>query len=292
MSVVLRIASLDLPQSVVHKATDWQVSTDLLFSNIILQSNQDEVNKTKIVFNESLDPTIKYYARARSLLDPTGYTIWGNIDIFTPVDVNDTNLDQDIPSLLSVPKITTNYLQNEHSSTFFKIFATGFSSVGNATHTDTTWVIEDINGDVVWSSIRDNENKTSISVNDLVLKQDNCYNIKVLFNSTSNDVSQTGTHTIVVGNNKYTKLLSNTHNLNIGIDNTLVFAEFYGITYMELEILNVRVNSVERVFNILSETETKQITIPAFTLKQNEQYIVKAKTNLDTTHTVYNLSTY
>jgi len=39
--VAIRITDLDLPTGVKHTATDWQIATDPLFSNIILESLDD-----------------------------------------------------------------------------------------------------------------------------------------------------------------------------------------------------------------------------------------------------------
>ena len=141
--VTLRIVNLDLGPSVTHKATDWDVATDPLFKDIILTSREDDKNLTFISFNETLDPTKKYYARARALLS-TGYTAWGNIDVFTPYDINDIEIDIERPSLVTAPIITTNFDPNHHPLALFSINFTGFSTTTSATLESTSVIIKDI----------------------------------------------------------------------------------------------------------------------------------------------------
>ena len=52
----------------------------------------------------------------------------------------------------------------KHDATAFTIVAGGFDVIGNATHKSTSWIIEDIYGNVVWCSLEDELNKESIFV--------------------------------------------------------------------------------------------------------------------------------
>jgi len=194
--VTLRIVNLDLGPSVDHISTDWDVATDPLFEDIILTSREDKDNLRFIVFDETLDPTKKYYSRARTLLS-TGYTAWGNIDTFTPYDINDIEIDIERPSLVTAPIITTDFDPNHHPLGLFNINFTGFATTTSATHESTTIIIEDINNKVVFNSIDDKYNKTQLKVFNFVLLPNTIYRVKAYFKSTSGDYSNISTKTIV-----------------------------------------------------------------------------------------------
>lgn len=104
--VLLNMYSLDLKNGAEHLATDWEVSDSLSFENILLSKKEDYINKKKILFSNNLDPTLKYYARARPLLS-TGYAEWGNIDVFTVVSDNDIRPQEIFPTRVSIPILST-----------------------------------------------------------------------------------------------------------------------------------------------------------------------------------------
>ncbi|MCI4435216.1 MAG: hypothetical protein JHC33_00170, partial [Ignisphaera sp.] len=237
--VVLRIAEIALDDSVNHLATDWEVSTTQSFNNVILSSIEDHDNITSISFDQVLDPNIKYYARARALLS-TGYTIWSNLDVFTPNNIYDLDKNNDLPSRISIPLITTNSDTLNHDATMFTISVTGFSVIGNSTHTATSYYIETLSGDVVWSRLNEHLNKDSILVDDIMLTNNEVYRIKAIFHSSSNDSSQIGTKTIYVKNGGDISLYTDLTNLNVTTDILLKLIPSGTITNVNWEILYLK----------------------------------------------------
>ena len=205
--VILRILDLELSEGVEHISTDWEVSSTMSFSSKDLQSLNDKKNKNTIIFNEVLDPNIKWYARARALLS-TGYTVWGNVFVFLPDQDTVIEVSNDLPSRIGVPQITTSSKQNSHDVSLFTITATGFEVLGNSTHTATSWIVEDIHSEVIWASIYDTSNLTSIDVANFILKSNTIYRIKVILHSTSNDSSPIGCYTIKTSNNEDISLIT------------------------------------------------------------------------------------
>lgn len=104
--IILDAISLDLDKKVDHLATTWEVSDDLDFINIILRSEEDYKNKLNIIFSQNLDPNIRYYARARALLS-TGWTEWGNVEVFKVINNNDLRPQDIFPTRVSIPRIET-----------------------------------------------------------------------------------------------------------------------------------------------------------------------------------------
>lgn len=195
--VVIRITDLDIPTGVTHLATDWQIATDELFSNVIIESLDDQTNLTSITFNDSLDPDDRYYARARVLLT-TGWTIWGNIDIFIIEDVFDTDDNLDMPGVITPPTITTDSDVNNHIPSLFNISVSGFSTTGTGSHHATSYFIVDLDGKYIWSDVYDEINKDTILIDEIILEPGKVYLIKAMLHSTSGDTSQQASRVIYV----------------------------------------------------------------------------------------------
>lgn len=115
--IILDAVSLDLDNKVDHLATTWQVSDDLSFQNIVIESEENYKDKTQIVFSNNLDPNIKYFARARALLS-TGWTEWGNVEVFKVKNNTDLQPQDVFPTRVSIPKISTYRMVSETGTGF------------------------------------------------------------------------------------------------------------------------------------------------------------------------------
>lgn len=289
--VVLRLTELTLDSQVEHLATDWQVSTTLAFNNVILESIEDYDNKSSISFSSVLDPNRQYYARARALLS-TGYTVWGNLDVFTPTNVYDLDKVNDIPSRVSIPVLNTSSDPKNHDASLFTLTVSGFDVVGNATHLSTSWFIEKFNGDVVWSKIKDELHKESINVNDLVLEDNEVYRIKAMFHSTSNDSSQLATKTIHVRNNTGVTLSTELAQINVHNDTTLRVFPSVDLETVEWEILFINNELITTVWSATEINSKLTTTLLADTLKENTLYLLRIKSNVSDSWKYYPFFTY
>lgn len=264
-------------------ATDWNVATDLSFSDVILKSEGDKDNLSSIVFNEVLDPNKTYYARARVLLE-TGYTVWGNIDVIVPDVVDATNELVDVPGLVSVPLLSTNSPQLNHTPVMFTITADGFMTTSSAVLTSVSWFIEELDGNVIWSKLNDTVNKTSIEVNDVVLKPSEVYRIKAMFHTTSNDTSAISSLIIQVTDNDNIILLTYIDLVDSTADLPLEIRKIDVVTDVTYEIISLKDNYAQSVYKqTVSGPDCNKITIPANTLRQNSHFLLKIATNLDGT---------
>lgn len=270
--VTLRIESLKIPPEVTHLATDWQVSETLNFSKIILSSMEDRNNLTTIHFNTMLDPTKKYYARARVLLDGRGYTVWGNLDVFTSVTYDDFEDIADLPTPVASPILTTDSPADNHMPGLFTIYATGFSILGNANHVATTWIIEDLEGNTLWNRDYDIVNKNQIQVTDILLPSDAIFRIRALFYASSGDVSAVATrtiHTTMINNTDIQIFLNKLKYSDLTVENAFMLPIFDN-TEHEVKILYLE-NGI--TINVLETTTTTgSITIGANVLVANKSY--------------------
>ena len=273
--IISRITDLDLPTGVTHLATDWQIASDLLFSNIVVESIYDQNNLTHIMFPDKLDTGIKYYGRARVLLN-TGYTEWGNINVFIPKDIDDIAIDHDFPSIVSLPVITTDSDITNHKPTMFTITASGYGVIGTGTHTATTWIITDINDEIVWSSIHDINNIDTIFFSKKILKENEIYKIKVMFHSSSNDTSQIATKMIHVNkSDPRIILIANLNTIDINIDNVLSLMPINLTDQVEWNIVEIVDGFADVVFNTIVTTDPKtDALLPANTLERDKYYLM------------------
>lgn len=266
---------LQLKDDATHILTRFELSDTMNFSNI-LNYSESSTNRHAVLFDNVLDPSVKYYARARALLS-TGWTKHANLDI---VDVILSGLsgykNAVLPTKISTPILTTNSIQGNHSISNFIIEAKGFSRIGTATHNKTIYIISDINNNLLWYRVSETE-LNKIEVNDLILEENKMYKIQAIFGSSSYDHSQIATMSIVTGGNENLHLLSNTTT----IKNTDYYVEYMNIEnieYVDIELCVVN----ETIVNTIHKDRIYGITgvIPKEYLN-NELYILKSKSNLD-----------
>lgn len=192
--IVLHINEYELKPGVTHNRTDWQVSRNLAFTDIVIESMYDAVNKTTIIFDVDADPDTTYYARSRMLLN-TGYTVWSNVDVFTPTDVTLINFPKDRPCNIATPNLYTNYDVNGHPETSFYVRGSQFASDGKTAHVKTHWVIRDESGNVVFARYDDDTNLTNLFVT-VILPVNKVLTISASYVSSSGDCSEYGSVTI------------------------------------------------------------------------------------------------
>lgn len=280
--VIARIENLPLEDGVTHIATDWQISDQQSFATRVLESMNDTRNVSAIIFNEVLDPNIKWYGRARARLS-TGYTVWGNIDIFRPENDNVIDASEDLPSRVGVPVVTTSASQSNHDVTMFTISASGFEVLGNATLSSTSWIIEDICGNVIWSSLYNNIDKTSIDVNSVILDSNTIYRIKVMFHSTSNDASPIGVYTIKTANNDDINLITYLDWVSVGKPINLRMYKLEGVTTVTWSIISMAGQYAQEIWTETTNTPNEYtVEMPTTSLKSDQLYILKIATNNNT----------
>ena len=279
--ILLYINNLQLEKGVTHISTDWEISDNTKFDSPAFSSYNDETNRDMIVWNSVLDPTTTWYARARVLLS-TGYTVWGNVDIIDVTDETVINVSDSLPSRISTPIITTNSDVNAHDTTLFTITATGFGTVGDSTHSSTTWLIEDVNSEVVYASIKDENNLTSFTLKNLVLEDYTVYRFKAIFHSTSNDVSPVGSLTIVTSDSSSIVLDPTINFVDATQDLTLNILSIDNITTVNWKVYSQKDNVLTSVYETsTSDSDILTTTIPAYTMPSDTSMLLEISVDND-----------
>ena len=263
--IILRLLNGHLDKNVKHLATTWQVADNKAFVNPIVNIENDVNNKNSIAINVNLDPNSVWYARARMKLS-NGDTIWGNLNIFTPHTQEFEDTTSDLPSKITVPQVYTSSVQDSHDLSAFKIHAEGFEVVGDSTHSSTSWIIENMDGTVVWSSLYNTINKNNITIASIILKPNCVFRIKVLFHSSSNDTSPIGCYTIRTADSRNIELLTYLDFIDTNSPLKLRIAAIEGVKRVTWEIYTIvegiakvslkKTTSDENIFSTIIDTNT------------------------------------
>ena len=291
MAAVIRLTELDITPDILHISTDYQVATDKLFGNIVATATDDHENLTEKVFNIELDPSIKYYARARVRLS-TGYTAWGNVDLFTPDNINDIAIDLDLPTLVGIPRITLDDANDNFPLSLFNINVSGFVVNSTAKHTATTYIIETVDGDLVWSSHYNEYERDSIFVDNVILKKDAIYRIKAMFHVSSGDVSQISTVTVKTMTGDAIQLVEDIVYLDPLVDNTLHILYIPHLGSSTLNVYTIESTSSSKVFEYITQGDPTVLKIPIGTLVSSKNYFITISTDVTTDILYKTFTTY
>lgn len=267
------------------QAMDWQVAEDETFRNIVLRSENDTRNLSSIVFTDILDPNTKWHARARALIKDSGWTVWGNLDVLNYQQSEEVINSETIPSRISAPVITTSSNPDNHEATLFSIFANGFDVVGNSVHESTSWLIEDIDGRLMWSDVKDTINKKKVDFKNMVLRNNTIYRIRAMFHSSSGDSSTISCYTVRVGSNNALELVTYLDNVDYRKDFEVVAVATdmdTPVDSISWQIISMANTNAEIIFSkTTTGAEYGKMTIPANLLKDDTVYVLKLKPNVE-----------
>jgi len=277
--IYLRMTDLLLSPPVTHISTDWQVASDLQFTTIIAQSLGDTVNLSTMLFNNPLDPEIKYYARGRVLLS-TGYTAWSNIDIFTPEDVGSGTTHAPLPSLVTIPQIALTNSGLDVPTYGAVINISPVDTLGSAAHESTSYVIEDSNGIPVWSSLYNVDNKSTKVIPPDVLIPNSLYRLRVLVHVDSRDTAQLVTTTFKTETRTQGLLMGGLTKVDPNASLTVDITPDVTVTGVTA-ILYANINGT--LTQVATYTATGAmgniITVPSAALKPNTKYLLRVNTS-------------
>jgi len=163
------------PAQGVHQSSQWQVATSADFLNIAYDSGVDTVNKTSITVPLPLSMNTQHWVRVRYTSSTIGASEWSSVVSFTTTNqyvVQPTVSVTDGPSNVGeTPTISTSA---------FSVFG------GSDTHASTDWQIVKVSdSSVVWQSLGNTSNKTSIVVPAGVLLESQDYVARARHNGTT-----------------------------------------------------------------------------------------------------------
>lgn len=153
-----------------HQSSQWQVSTNSAFSAIVFDSGTTTTNKTSISV-PALALNTQYYARVRYTGTTLGVSAWSASKVFTTTN-----------SYIATPSVSTsgNTAAVAAAPTFT---GSSFSPVnGTDTHSASDWIVTKISdGSIVYQSIGDTTNKTSITVPSGLLLINTQYRVRLRY---------------------------------------------------------------------------------------------------------------
>ena len=290
------ILELDLSKGVKHLQTSWQISDKQDFSNILVESLNDSVNLTSIVFPDlSVDVNTQLYGRARILTDIGGWSAFNNLDIVT------TDSDEDIftlPCKISVPRLYTSKYGSKatrqteddltftnHPLTLFYISNDeSYTVIGDAIHNASSWWIEDLDGNVVWKSLKDSINLNIILVDDIILERDSIYVIKHIMHTNTNDSSDIVSYRIrtlsMTNNTLYAYFENALNNLPSNYSNgfTLTIPYDAGVNNVWIEIYVNSNDRLSRVYQMQLENGERHMPVGVDIIQPSKLYTIFFKT--------------
>jgi len=149
-----------------HTASTYEVATDQAFTNI-LETVTDSVTYRDIYYSAISVPVgVTYYVRGkRQLTDINNiisHTPWSEVIPVTNVaDISTLLLTTDI--IIDEPMVTVDPIEVTGTATSITVTTTSYRGVGDG-HVATHWVVTDERDHIVYSSLRDTTNLTTITI--------------------------------------------------------------------------------------------------------------------------------
>lgn len=183
-------------------SVNYEVFDSKTLENRVLFREEETILKTFYVFNEPLDETKEYYARASLKLD-TGWTEPSTVKAFTPYDNISIELDPILPSIIKTTEVRiVNSDINNHRRNKVEIELADFLTHENITHQFSSFVLEDIVGNTIASLVETSANKTTCVFTfsgEGLLEPNTIYRVKASMKGSNEDTSGWSTVTFITG---------------------------------------------------------------------------------------------
>lgn len=166
----------------VHTATEWQVASDINFTNITHSGIVETATENVSV---SFTPGAVVYIRVRyesgdtqSPWSDTVSATTSNLAVAEPTVIDVTNTTQEVPCDAGATNVPVN-----------PVFLTSpLTNVSGVTaHVSTDWTIKDSSDNVIFQSLADTENLTTLSIPMGILDKDNQYRLEFKYNGDNAD---------------------------------------------------------------------------------------------------------
>jgi hypothetical protein len=181
------------------QSVDWQIAKGkpiFTADYIVFESLDDEVNLEFIDTELEIESGVQYYSRSRDKKQYAGYTEWSDISEIKIYDLDKNRIEIDMPSSVNMPTIVSNVDRKNATNGMFGFNISGFSVLGGATHKCTNYILEDINGNVIFTRFKSQDRLEELLVNELFLQPNSVYRLRVSFEATNNDVTPMATYTL------------------------------------------------------------------------------------------------
>lgn len=195
-----------------------EVSETADFTELVYTTGDSISNRTIFHLPVELTPSVTYYIRAR-LIHEQGLTAWFTESfVAVAIEVNEVNLYPTSPIETSAPLLETEVVGNVQPRENFKVRSLFQSPAGNPV-VSTSWIIEDISGEVVYYLPMSIKNLYRLEV-DFTLDKNKVYVIKCRHMLKSNDSTPFGS--IVLYTNSSNSLTYLPNLLDLRVDNSVI----------------------------------------------------------------------
>jgi len=170
--VSLKIRPWDPIDGLEHTSTSWRIATDIDMTNILEEITDSTIWLTLWYSNITIPASVTYYAQAQRTLSDGTVLPWTE-----PIPVRNHNNSTSV-LLHTEVKIATPIVNIGGDETNL-IASTGEAKLTAESHFATHWIIRNANKEVIFVSLYDETNLTSLTVSKALLDYDNLAGIYV-----------------------------------------------------------------------------------------------------------------
>ena len=163
---------VELEIGLEHVSTDWEVASDVGFTDIIDSIYESTDFITLYTSNVVVPEGITFYARARRVFNDGSKSNWIESSVQATTEFAYTPLGKDY---IAYPSIVV----DDSSDPSNIIITTSAFYSGIDSHAFTNWCIKNKNGDTIYHSLKDATNLTSITVAKTLIGYDNLNSIDI-----------------------------------------------------------------------------------------------------------------
>jgi len=259
-----------------HVATQWQISNNVDFTSTLLDTGRDEDRLNILTTNLVPLPGVTYYVRYKRFFSDDTESPWTKPKGYTvELDSSVLLLHNDV--IIDTPMI---YVDKEEllGNGDVTIRTSKYRGRGDG-HFSTNYVITDLYGNVIFSRLNDDVNKTSITISTtgMGLNNYNKFMIKASHKAGSGIESEFGSKIIVVDNFNF--VLVNDVNRIIPYDDFEITFKKINENIVE-DIVNVKLIDMQTGFVYLDrDIADNNVIIPGDILEPNKQFYLNVTTN-------------
>lgn len=276
--ILAKLSEWDSKTGLQHTETSWQVARDQEFINIIADEHK---SKMVILYYSTVEvpKDATYYLRAKRHFSDGSESGWCD-----PIEIN--NIEESYGNMLlgKDPTITQPYVYVTEDDIIsaketLTIKTSTFQS-NTDTHDATHWLVYDDKDNLLYTSMFDKENLTSITIDNMLsFKQQEKLKFVAIHRGTTGVESKPGKKIIRLADDYGFRVYTNLYNVPVLETLNIIFeatSKDKVLRINRIELANY--DSNETIYTLV-KSNSNTWTIPYFYLKANAKYKLKVYTN-------------
>lgn len=270
--ILISIKDFPVINGISHVKTNYEIYTDPNGVTLVDSNYGESIAITR--YKSNLIPIIgvDYYVRTQRILSDGTVSRWTPLaKVALVYDQESLLLNKKITLIQPIMSVDTGAIVDP-SILDFTITLSPFASIGE-NHYSTDWVIIGENGDAIYSSIGDQNNLESITINkkSILLNKNNKIKICAKYNTASGASTTMVKTTMDLGTKNY-KITSTLTNINSTIDYTLTFQPINESLHVNVAYVSILDNANNTIYYSVLDIDTITHIIPAGTLSPTKTY--------------------